>query len=310
MIRFLKHSEIDKDSWNKAALEALNPTIFVDFDLLSIGNSNWCALVEDDYQSIMPLPIRSKLSIKYVFTPFFYNRMGIFSKKEISPELVKEFVDAIPRKYKQIDLFLNENNPCELIDNKVIAMISHRMGLKQSYETIVRQYSQNTSRNIKSAQKQGLQYIENASIKETIRLFQQNRGKRKAVHYKKRDYYSLMRMAHHAYNYGFLDTVGVLSEGKMIAGALFLKDHGKIWFWFSGRDNAQADKKAMFFLIDEYIRRHAEQQYILDFNGSMNENVARLYKSFGGIPYTFNMLHYTRDFYLGGLIKLYKAIKS
>ena len=69
-------------------------------------------------------------------------------------------------------------------------------------------------------------------------------------------------------------------------------------------------KKAMFFLIDEYIRRHAEQQYILDFNGSMNENVARLYKGFGGQPYTFNMLHYTRDFYLGGLIRLYKAIKS
>lgn len=310
MIRFLKHSEIDKDSWNKTAHTALNPTIFVDFDFLSIGNPNWCALVEDDYQSIMPLPVRSKLSIKYVFTPFFYNRMGIFSKKEISPELVKEFTDAIPRKYRQIDLFLNENNPCELIDDKVIEMVSHRMGLKQSYETIIRQYSQNTSRNIKSAQKQDLQYIENASIKETIRLFQHNRGKRKAVHYKKRDYYTLMRMAHHAHNQGLLDNVGVLSEGKLIAGALFLKDNGKIWFWFSGRDNTQADKKAMFFLIDEYIRRHAEQQYILDFNGSMNENVARLYKNFGGIPYTFNMLHYTRDFYLGGLIKLYKAIKS
>lgn len=310
MIRFLKHSEIDKDRWNKAVSEAPNSTIFVDFDFLCIGNPNWCALVEDDYQSIMPLPVRSKLSIKYVFTPFFYNRMGIFSPKEITPQLVKEFTDAIPRKYKQIDLFLNENNPCKLIDKKVVEMVSHRMDLNQSYETIVRQYSQNTSRNIKSAQKQNLQYIENASIKETILLFQQNRGKQKAVHYKKRDYFTLMRLAHHANNQGLLDTVGVLSEGTLIAGALFLKDNGKIWFWFSGRDNTQADKKAMFFLIDEYIRRHAEQQYILDFNGSMNENVARLYKSFGGIPYTFNMLHYTRDFYLGGLIRLYKAIKS
>ena len=188
MIRFLKHSEIDKDRWNKAVSEAPNSTIFVDFDFLCIGNPNWCDLVEDDYQSIMPLPVRSKLSIKYVFTPFFYNRMGIFSPKEITPQLVKEFTDAIPRKYKQIDLFLNENNPCKLIDKKVVEMVSHRMDLNQSYETIVRQYSQNTSRNIKSAQKQNLQYIENPSIKETILLFQQNRGKQKAVHYKKRDY--------------------------------------------------------------------------------------------------------------------------
>ena len=105
MIRFLKHSEIDKDRWNKAVSEASNSTIFVDFDFLWLGNPNWCALVEDDYQSVMPLPVRSKLSIKYVYTPFFYNRMGVFSKKDISPDLMKEFVDSIPRKYRQIDLF-------------------------------------------------------------------------------------------------------------------------------------------------------------------------------------------------------------
>ena len=65
----------------------------------------------------------------------------------------------------------------------------------------------------------------------------------------------------------------------------------------------------MFFLLDEYIKQHAGEQISLDFNGSMNENVARLYKGFGGLPYDFQMTHFTRDFYLGGLIRLYKAIK-
>lgn len=310
MIRFLEHSEIDKDSWNKAAHEALHPTIFVDFDFLSIGAPGWCALVEDDYQCIMPLPVRSKLSIKYIFSPFFYNRMGIFSSHDISPDKVKAFVDAIPRKYRQIDLFLNENNPSELIEHKTIEMVSHQLKLGLPYEFISRQYSQNTNRNIKAAQKQGLQYSEEASIKEIIRLFQQNRGRKKNVHYKKRDYYTLIKMAHHANNQGKLDTIGVFCGKNLIAGALFLRDYDKIWFWFSGRNNAYADKKAMFFLIDEYIQRHAGQLVTLDFNGSMNENVARLYKGFGGIPYTFDMLHFTRDFYLGGLIRLYKAIKS
>ena len=309
MIRFLKHSEIDKDRWNKAVSEATNSTIFVDFDFLCLGNPNWCALVEDDYQSVMPLPVRSKLSIKYVYTPFFYNRMGVFSKKDISPDLMKEFVDSIPRKYRQIDLYLNENNPDTLIKQKTIEMVSHQLNLNRPYELIVHQYSQNTSRNIKSAQKNGLEYIENASVKKIIRLFQRNRGKQKAVHYKKRDYYTLIRMAHHALQQGKLDNIGVISEGKLIAGALFLRDKERTWFWFSGRDNTQANKKAMFFLIDEYIKRHAGQPVILDFNGSMNENVARLYKGFGGIPYNYSMLHFTRNFYLGGLIKLYKAIK-
>lgn len=310
MIRFLEHSEIDKDRWNKAVTEAPNATIFADFDFLCIGNPNWCALVEDDYRCVMPLPVRSKLSIKYIFTPFFYNRMGIFSSSDIGASTVKNFVDAIPRKYRQIDLFLNENNPGNLIEQKTIEIVSHQLDLHRPYEAIIHQYSQNTVRNIKAAQKKGLEYAEEVSIKEIIRLFQKNRGKQKNVHYKKRDYYTLMKLAHHAHNQGKLDTIGVICNGKMIAGALFLRDYHKTWFWFSGRDNAQADKKAMFFLIDEYIKRHAGQPLTLDFNGSMNENVARLYKGFGGIPYSFNMLHFTRDFYLGGLIRLYKSIKQ
>jgi hypothetical protein len=310
MIRFLKHSEIDKDRWNKTAKEALNTTIFVDFDFLSISSPAWCALVEDDYHSIMPLPVRSKLSIKYIFTPFFYNRLGIFSKEVISTEKVKEFVDAIPKKFKQVDLVLNENNPSELIEQKTIHLVSHQLDLNYTYDNLFHQYSQNTQRNIKSAKKNNLEYIEDASYKEIIQLFRQNRGKQKAVHYKKRDYYQLMRLAHYAHNRGCIDNIGVVSDNKLIAGAFFLKDKDRIWFWFSGRDNSQADKKAMFFLLDEYIKRHAEQNMMLDFNGSMNENVARLYKSFGGQAYRFPMLLFTRDFYLGGLIRLYKAIKN
>ena len=310
MIRFLEHSEIDKDRWNKTAKEAFNTTIFVDFDFLSISSPNWCALIEDDYHSIMPLPVRSKLSIKYIFTPFFYNRLGIFSKEAITAEKVKEFVDAIPKKYKQVDFVLNESNPEELIEQKIIHLVSHQLDLNYPYEFLFHHYSQNTQRNIKAAEKSNLQYIDNAPFKEIIQLFRQNRGKQKSVHYKKRDYYQLMRLVHYAHNSGCIDNVGAISNNQLIAGALFLKDKDRIWFWFSGRDNLQADKKAMFFLLNEYIKRHAEQNIKLDFNGSMNDNVARLYKSFGGQVYQFPMLHFTRDFYLGGLIRLYKAIKN
>lgn len=309
MIRFLKHSEIDKDRWNLTIKKSLNTTIFADFDFLSVSCPDWCALVEDDYLSVMPLPIRSKLSIKYIYTPFFSNRLGVFSSEVVTAQKVKEFLDAIPKKFRQVDLILNEKNPCDLIEDKVIGLISHTLDLNQTYEEISEKYNQNTSRNIKSAQKQGLQYIENANIKGIIKLFIRNRGKQKNVHYKARDYVTLIKMARHARNHGFLDTIGVIHEKKLIAGALFLRDSQRLWFWFSGRDNQYADKKPMFFLLDEYIRHNANQTLQLDFNGSMNENVARLYKGLGGTPYPVNMIYYTRDFYLGKLIKLYKLIK-
>lgn len=309
MIRFLEHSEIDKDRWNKAVSEAPNSTIFVDFDFLCIGNPNWCALVEDDYLRVMPLPVRAKLSIHYVFSPFFYHRLGIYSKEDISAEKVKEFIDAIPKKYRQIDLVLNERNPADLIEQKIISMIYHEVDLSPSYENIYLQYSKNNIKNIKVARKKDLQYVENVSFKEIIQLFRQNRGKDRSVRFKNRDYYNLIRMAHIANNLGLVDSVGVYFEQKLIAGALFLREKKRTWFWFSGRDKSQTDKKPMFYLIDEYIQRHAEQPTILEFTGSLNQNLAMLYKGFGGVPYNYTMLHFTRNFYLGGLIKLYKAIK-
>lgn len=308
MIRFFKHSEIDKDRWNMTILKSLNTTIFADFDFLSISSPNWCALVEDDYKSVMPLPTRTKLSIKYIYTPFFSNRLGIFSPEPISATKVKDFFDAIPKQFRQIDLILNRDNPCTLIEDKVIGMVSHILELNKPYPFIARNYSQNTNRNIKSAQNQGLRYEENANIKNIIKLFKQNRGKQKNVHYKDRDYVTLLKMAKHAQNQGFLESVGVTFEGKLIAGALFLRDSQRTWFWFSGRDNKHAEQKPMFFLLDEYIQRNAGQSLQLDFNGSMNENVARLYKGLGGQPYEYNMIYHTRDFYLGHIIKLYRSI--
>jgi len=309
MIRFLEHSEIDKDRWNKAVSEAPNSTIFVDFDFLCIGNPDWCALVEDDYRRVMPLPVRAKLSIHYVFTPFFYHRMGIYSKEAITAEKVKEFIDAIPKKYRQIDMVLNERNPATLIEQKSINMVYHEVDLSPSYDDIYQQYSKKNTKNIKVARKKNLQYVEDVSFKEIIQLFRQNRGKDKAVRFKNRDYYSLMRMAHMAYNRGQVDTVGVMFDQKLIAGAFFLKDPKRTWFWFSGRDNTHNDKEPMYFLIDEYIQRHAGQNKILEFTGSLNHNLATFYRGFGGVPYHYTLLHFTRNFYLGGLIKLYKAIK-
>jgi len=38
----------------------------------------------------------------------------------------------------------------------------------------------------------------------------------------------------------------------------------------------------MFLLLDAYIRDHAASDLCLDFNGSSNPNVARMYQGFGG----------------------------
>ena len=308
MIRFLTNIEIDKTKWNDCVNSSASATMFVDYDFLTFSVPGWCAVVKGDYDYVMPLPVRAKLFIHYVYTPFFFSRLGIFSSLPISTSLIKEFIDCIPKKYRRIDLILNESNPIENSDFEPFMMVSHCLLLDKPYSSMRASFSENTRRNIKSTAKYDLQIENNSAVKEIIDLFKAGKGKDKVVHFKEQDYDLLIRLSHWMQKKGLLTTLGARdTEGHLLAGALFLKDHNRIWFWFSGRDNRFSEKKAMFFILDYFIKENENQDIMLDFNGSRDANIARFYKSFGSERYTYPLLCIKRYSYLSPFIKLYKA---
>lgn len=313
MIRYVKHTEIDSARWDETIGGAQFPTVFCTFQLLDIlSNASWNALILGDYDYVMPLPARSKKGISYIYSPFFISQLGIFSKKDVSKEIVAEFFKAIPKKYKHIDLLLNSSNDVSLIASHTISLVSHELNLQPSYETLHSGYAQNTKRNIKSAQKHSLTLtINDCSVEEIIELFRTNRGQAKEVHYGADDYELLAKTSSLLQKLNRLETYGVKADnGQIIAGALFVRDEQRYWFWFSGRNEQYADTKSMFFLLDEFIKSHAGQPCILDFNGSMNENVARLYKGFGGQPYPIQMINHTQSLLWKCLFQFYKRMKK
>ena len=312
MINFYKHNDIDKAKWNRCIASSSLPTFFADFDLLSIANPTWSALIEDDYLSVMPLPCRNKWKVSYIYSPFYISRLGIFSTQPITSAKVAEFVSAIPSRFQQVDLHLNEANPSDLISSKASVLISHRLDLNAPYEDIFGHYATNTKRNVKSARSQGLLLDTEIPVLDVISLFRtSSRAQDKAVRMADADYGCFLEMAELARQRGQLDTWGARApDGQLIAGACFLKDAQRTWFWASGRNEELAHFKAMFFILDEYIRQHAHQPLVLDFNGSSNLNVARFYHQFGSEKYTCPALNFTRNGMLKPLIRIYKRMKG
>lgn len=312
MIRFVQHTDIDPKRWDDAVRQSLSPTILCTYDMLNILTDGmpWNALILDDYAAVLPLPERTKWHIHYLYTPFFIAQMGIFSAQPVTAQLLSDFLKAIPRRYQQIDLLLNVHNDATSLDVHTLSLVSHQMDLNRPYEQLYADYSKNTQRNIKSANKQGLYLTEDEPIiRDIVALFCNSKGQEKAVHYEQKDYDTLVCAAEQLHDMQRLDVVGVRNEAnQLIAGALFVRDYQRLWFWFSGRDSAFSETKAMFFLLDEYIKKQAGTPYLLDFNGSMNENVARLYKSFGGEPYTIPMVNHTPNALLRILFQTLKRI--
>lgn len=293
MIRFVKHQNIDPAKWDNAVRHALFSTVFASYNFLDVisGDAHWNALIEDDYLGVMPLPYRSKCGIPYVYTPFFLPQMGIFSADPTDENRIFSFLKAIPEQYRQVDLLLNKENHPVLPPENQLLFISHQLDLNKSYETINSDYSENTRRNIKSAEKHQLSFEINGNlIREIIQLFQSNRGKEAAVHFTEKDYRHLQKAADLLLKKELLDVLGVRDSSQhLVAGAFIVRDAQRAWFWFSGRDANVSECKPMFFLLNEYIKLHCNIPLILDFNGSNNDNVARLYRGFGGVPYSISM---------------------
>ena len=286
MIRYLKHSEINPEKWNQTVHNSLFSTNFVEHEMLDLltGSDTWDALVQDDYEAVMPLPYRKKGVLKYVYTPFFMPQMGIFSDRELSPAGVNVFLSEVSKHFVLADIILNEKMHVEKRD---MTFVSHSMSLQLPYNELYGNFSQNTKRNIKTAEKAGCVITrQQESVSEIIQLFIRNKGNQTEVHFTDRDYQHLLQVANYLIDRNLLEIYSArTADNQLAAGALFVKDGNRRWFWFSGRENQLSHCMPMFYLLNEYIRDYAETDLILDFNGSSNENVARLYHSFGGERY-------------------------
>lgn len=283
MIKYLTYDEIDKKRWDACIDKAFNGIIYAKSWYLNTVAENWDALVEGDYEQVFPLTWRKKYGIYYLYQPPFTQQLGIFSKTRLNEEIVIQFIENIPDKFRYAEINLNTLNSLANSKYKVTNWLNHELDLINSYENIARDFSTNLKRNIGKSQKAGLTLSKGVKPEEIIRIFRENRGKGMSS-LNDEDYQKLSRLIYEGIYKGLVTTYGVYSpNNSLCAGVIFLKNTKKIIFLFSGLTEEGRGLNAMAFLIDSFIREHAGQHLTLDFEGSNDTNLARFYKSFGSV---------------------------
>ncbi|HXC05396.1 MAG TPA: hypothetical protein VNZ86_11630 [Bacteroidia bacterium] len=281
MIRYVTHSEIDPHKWDSCIQRSVNGMIYAYSWYLDIVSPGWEGLVEEDYQSVMPLPCRKKYGIHYLYPPFFTQQLGVFSVNKFTEEKIREFIGAIPKRYKYYEINLNTLNKFSSMDVIIHPNLTHELDLIQSYPEIHNAYSENLRRNLKKAGNSDLVVDKNVSPQLVINLFRHNKG-RQYSQISPRDYDTLEILIQTCLQKGRAQVWGVLSkERRLCAGAFFVESNGKVIFLFSGANQVALTNGAMPYLIDRFIEENAHRNLILDFEGSNDLNLARFYKSFG-----------------------------
>src|SRR5688572_8760496 len=109
IIQYLKHGEIDKGSWDRCIDDAPNGLIYAYATYLDHMADNWDGLVLNNYEAVMPLPWRKKWGVHYIYQPFLMAQSGLFGKN-LTPQLLELFLDAIPEKFRLWEFPLNQSN--------------------------------------------------------------------------------------------------------------------------------------------------------------------------------------------------------
>jgi len=279
--KIVENKDIDRAKWDRLLLA--NPHSFP-YSLswyLDIVSPNWKALIVDDYAYAIALPHRKKWGFSYVFPPEFTQQMGIFGSKPASSELVFKTIRALAKEFRFIELNLNEKN--EL--NQVSSIFNKRwrrnyeLDLSKDYESMYAGFHKNTQRNIKKALKAGLKIKATDKGERMIEAFKENKAQK--IKGKKISYQLLDQIIKEGLKRNAIELYDLLNEEEYLGSALFLNSSGRKVFLFSSITEAGRKNSAMFFLINEIIKRNQNQHLILDFEGSDNLKLATFYKRFG-----------------------------
>ncbi len=287
MIRYLKHEDIDKKKWDSLIRQAFNGNIYAYSWYLDIIHPYWDALIENDYERIMPVTSSSKWGTTYMLQPFFAQQLGVFSKTKLTPQNISRFIEALPKEIKFTEVNLNSYNKPESCNGSLIPHKNFLLDLINTHGRIKQHYSTNLKRNLKKAAKAELQLTKTTKPEELVKLFRENRGK-EVRHWKDNHYIRLQHLMYMAIHKGKGVLFGVYSKhNSLIAGAFFLKSHHKLTFLFSGQSTEGKSHAALSFIIDSVIEQFSPGNYTLDFEGSDNPGLARYYKGFGANETTY-----------------------
>ena len=301
MIVYHKNNEIDREQWDNCIRNSpgVNPYAYSWFlDLMAPG---WQALVDDDYDSVFPVPGFNRFGIQYIATPVFLQQLGAFSPDKPASEAIVEFLDYMPDFFKLIDLCVGQK-----IENdryKVTEKTNFILDLSKPYETISDNFSNHCKRNIESSIKKKPELVSDITPEEIINLFLQNKGK-EINDIKIRDYQRLKNLMNFCIKNKKGRIIGVRAARKRLIFGIFLVEiRGSKTILLVVNTPQSRERRIGYFVANELIKNYSSTRIILDFAGSSIPSIASFMESFGCVKVPYYRIYRNKLFWPVSMFK-------
>jgi hypothetical protein len=279
MIVYLKNSEIDKEQWDSCikASRSLKPYAYSWY--LDIMAPGWEALIDDDYDSVFPIPARKRFGIKYIATPIFLQQLGAFSPDKSSENSINEFLDYMPEFYRLVDLCIGQK-----VARKEFTLMERsnfELDLTIPYEKLWNNFQSDCRRNIEKALTKKIELAYDITPGELIDLFITLK-ERTIKGIKLRDFQRLNNLMDYCLKSKKGRIIGVrAARNKIVFGLFIIETSGYINLFFTLNTPESRERRINYFVINEIIKAKASNKIILDFAGSSIPSIATFMSSFG-----------------------------
>lgn len=292
MIIYLKNREIDREQWDNCLKNSGVTSPWPYSWYLDIMSPGWEALIDDDYDSVFPIPARQRFGIKYIITPAFVRQLGAYSPDKPPDEVIDEFLHFLPDFFKFIDLNI-AGRPVEA-SFKITEKTYYWLDLAGSYEKIFENFSPQCKRNIESSLKKGIELTTDIKPDELVDLFlHDSRNRIKGLI--PRDFQRLRDLM----NFCIINRKGKISgvrdgRKKLIFGLFSIDIKGDKTIIFEVSTAKSIEKRIGYYTINEIIKSMAGAHHKLDFAGYYNPSSAVFLESFGSVTSSYYRLYRNR----------------
>lgn len=309
MLHYRESAQIDRAAWD-ACVQQAGRTAYGFSWYLDLVSEHWGGLVYGNYDAVFPLPWKQRAGLRWVYTPFFCQQLGVFARHPEAPgksavPATGEWLRAIPRRFRKVDLAVGGTKgalpleaPLTLPDgwssterpNFALDLSLEADALRTNYET-------NTRRNLKKAQAAGLLTDKNLAPAELLALIREHQGP-KLPALGKQEYNRILAIMEQALSRGLGTMIRAFDPATpdtAQAGAYFLHAPRGPLYLFGTTTPAARQNGAMTLVFDALIVQKSGQHGVfLDFEGSAIPGLARFYQGFGAAQEPYHTLHMRR----------------
>lgn len=288
-MKLLKRHEVDDKKWNDCVGRSSVVLPYAYTWYLDAVAENWWALVEADYDVVMPLPWFSRLGLKCAYQPHYCQQLGVFGRN-VSNQILQLFLNEAVKQFPYLYVQLNSTTApvqsiFDLTERKNLLL-----ELKEPYTVLQKKFSQNHKRSITKATRHSLSFVSSLSAEEFMDFYRQHVNRKKEdvsdkhfIHLQKLIQTLQKQEAVHF-------PAALLPDGTVVASILLINAPPRKIALINCASEEGKKHGAAHYLFSKVIEQASSGSYTLDFEGSSQPGVARFYEGFGATPETYYLL--------------------